>query len=146
MAGTGFINGKEVALTEEENTNANTFHKSRLAFGILEADGKQRIVYNTDEREHYKWLKEDYNIDVETFETMVRGYVMKDKIQFYTGSDFKDTEISHIDKNVFKELLMKAKEVFKSEHTRIFNGVNIGKVGEIWTPKYEVSLDDISKI
>lgn len=143
MAGTGFINGKEVALTEEENTNANDFHRSRLAFGILDADGKQRIVYNTDEREHYKWLKEDYNINTETFETMVRGYVMKDKIQFYTGSDFKDTEISHIDKNVFKELLTKAEEIFKSEHTRIFNGVNIGKVGEIWTPKYEVDLNDI---
>ena len=126
------IGDKIVNLTNEEKSNVATFHQSRVAFSYLPNNDIVTLI--NDEREHRVWLKEDYNIDDETFESLIRGYIKDRRIVIYISSNFDSINKSDIPK-VIKDISKFVLKYFGNGIYEIWNGVNIGKPGKIWTAK-----------
>ncbi len=101
-----------------------TFHLSRVAFAEL-PDGKIVITVD-DAREHRVWLRQDFNIDDDTFEKLVRGYIKADRVVFYKGSQFKPVDND-------ERILAIAQELGSlTDGKNIFDGVKVGNIGEEW--------------
>lgn len=131
------INGKMVELPDEERIAAEKFHRSRLSFAWINGD----LVVNdnmSDDRDHHHWMGEDYGVTDEDFEKLPRGYMMLDKIQLFVGSSF--AQISKADLSIPMRDILKLRDLYRktfpenSGKVWIYNGVTIGKVGEIWSP------------
>lgn len=107
----------------------NDFHKSRIAFAIINKD--LHIIQN-DPRGHKEWLLEEFGLDEQNFEKIVRGYIKEDKIVFYKGSDFTcDSEVCDIAYSYFYKLL----SYTNSRKVNIYAGVIRGEIGEEWKPQ-----------
>ena len=131
------INNQEINLTKEEQENVAKFHKSRIAFAVIfNEDNTYTLALNKrDEREHRVYLKEDFGITDEVFETLLRGYIKEGKIIFYITSYFKSVKQDLITKELINELLNVAKEEFGSGKYNIGNGLAVGLPGkEEWSP------------
>lgn len=133
MTNDAVINRKKIWLTEEESELAARFHKSRIAFAFV----NHEIVYNEDkedERDHMHWLVEDYHLNKNGFEAINRGYILKGKIVFYTGTDFKAINEKDISLCELIKMIEKHNQYFGVSTISVENGVQIGKVGKIWKP------------
>lgn len=125
-----------VKLSRKEKEAAEKFHKSRIAFAWVNGE----LVLNDndeDDRDHQHWLMEDYGISIEEFEKLPRGYMIRDKIQLFTGSTFARIE----DKDLRLPMadILRLRDIYKKKFPNsvsvwIYNGVRVGKVGEIWIP------------
>lgn len=116
---------------DEMYTKAAEFHKSRIAFAIL-SNGEYVITKN-DEREHIVWLREDYDISDEEFETLVRGYIKPGKIMFYKSSSFSPIKDERLLLKYIEEYIgITVLQNFKEGIYSVSNGVKIGKIGEEW--------------
>lgn len=141
------INGKMVELDEKSKTDAENFHKHRIAFAWV---GGQ-LVLNTDpydDRDHHHWITEDYDITVEEFEKIPRGYMMHGKIQLFTGSTF--SPISGDELRLPMSDLIKLRDVYKKDFWTtdtsipVYNGVRVGRVGDIWPPIQQICTLNLS--
>lgn len=136
------INGKEVELAEErvmaERVMAESFHKDQVAFAIVPISNANILVFNEnycDDRDHMHWLMEDYGISSEVVESVVRGYIKPGRIQLYTGSDFKCIDLQKVTLTDLERLEYKHNKHFRAGEIEVFNGVEVGRVGELWEPK-----------
>lgn len=146
------INGKMTTLTKDEMEQAANFHRNRVAFAIV--NGKLWVNTNRhDERDHQHWLMEDFEMSIEEFEQCDRGYMIKDRIQLFRGSDFHPIEdpIGFMEKYA-KSLLQfysfkwkpdPIRGLINDPHFRVCNGVKVGKVGELWDPLEVYTLPDV---
>lgn len=133
MKNDAIINGNKVILSDEDRKAGEAFHRRRLAFAWVNG----QLTFNTnenDDRDHQHWLLEDFGISVEEWETLPRGYMMEDRIQLFIGSDFRPLDTSIISVTDFNNLLHTHATRYNSESVKVYNGVKIGKVGEIWPP------------
>lgn len=133
MVNDAIINKQLIILTEEEQSKAAKFHKSRIAFIYVNG----QIQYNEDDeddRDHMHWAMADYDISYDEFEKAKRGYISKGKIFFYQGSDFSKVEIEEISLQDLVDLIDKHNQYFNNETILVYSGMKIGKVGEIWKP------------
>ena len=133
MKSDAIINGKVVELNDNEKKEAEEFHKKRCAFAWI--DGKLTFNDNeNDDRDHQHWLLDDYGITPEQWEKLPRGYMLPDRIQLFIGSTFSAVPTDSISVTDFAELISKHHTRYKSKEVKIYNGVKIGKVGEVWEP------------
>lgn len=111
------------------------FHTSRVMFAILNG----RIEHTTDDaRGHKEWLTEDYNLTDAEFESTTRGYMKDGNIVFYKGSNFTYDSCVEVDANIYSHKIAK---MYKIEEINVYVGVEVGEIGEIWTPdKYLYKL------
>lgn len=131
------IDGRKVKLSESQKNGVTEFHKSRIAFAIISKHGGgYDIAMNIkDAREHRIYLKEDYNISNEEFETLTRGYIKQGKLMFYISSSFNPVKKELITEQLIKDLLLIAKEEFGNGEYIIGNGLKVGEPGEEWRPQ-----------
>ena len=142
MTNDAIINNTKVELSADEVKRAASFHKSRYAFAWV--NGK--LVFNdneNDDRDHQHWLCEDYGITVEEWENTPRGYMMAGKIQLFIGSQFKPLDTNKISVIDFETLLHTQKNKFGTDKVVVYNGVKVGKVGDIWEPLEKMGEFDL---
>ena len=129
------INKKEIELTEDEIIRASNFHKSRKAFAIID----NKVIFNNtldDDRDHQHWLKDAFDIDIDKFEITPRGYLRPDRIQLFVGSAFSSIDTSELSIENLEILLDKHMELYGyCDKVPVYNGVHIGKIGDIWEPE-----------
>lgn len=133
MTNDALINGKVVTLSDEERVAAEKFHMTRCLFGWV--NGELTIVDDPeDDRDHQHWMLEDYGISPEEFENINRGYMLPFRIQLFVGSDFRPIDLNTISAKDISTLIEFHKTKYRNQIVEIFNGVKVGKVGEIWDP------------
>lgn len=137
MDNQALINGEFVTLNDEQVKKAKQFHLNRIPFAWVKGELKINTS-ETDDRDHQHWLCEDFGLTILKFERTPRGYFIKGRFQLFMGSDFgpipywKSDEIS---KESFYKLLEMYFDRYPDEcDCYIYNGVHVGKVGEIWPP------------
>ncbi|MCM1223248.1 MAG: hypothetical protein NC548_53230 [Lachnospiraceae bacterium] len=141
MTNDALINGEVQSLTDEEKTRAEKFHRERLAFALV----NDQIIFDEnadDDRDHQHWLCETFGMTIEEFENIPRGYIMKGKIQLYTGSRFEQLELGMIKVKHLIRIIDKYKSIYPDIPYRVFNGVKVGKVGTIWPPIKVLTFDE----
>ena len=131
------INGQVITLEDEHAKLAENFHKARIPFMWINGN----VVFNlshTDGRDHQHWACEDFGLTIEEFEEIPRGYMIKDRIQLYIGSDFRpinSVEAVVITEESFNRIVETYFRLYpQSPDVKVYNGVNIGEVGTVWTP------------
>lgn len=137
MKSDAIINGKTITLANSARKAGEAFHKKRYAFAWV--GGK--LVYNDneqDDRDHQHWLLEEYGITPEMFEAVPRGYMMGGRIQFLLGSAFGEVNMDTIKAEDITALVRKHTERYGLDKVEVYNGVIIGKIGEIWKPKTHI--------
>lgn len=137
---TTIINGKQIKLTSDEKKEVEKFHKSRIAFAFLN-DG-QCVINVNDVREHKVYLKEDFGISFEEFEHLIRGFIKLGRIVFYRTLAF--FPIENITKETLSIVSGKALEFFGSGEYEIWNGLEIGQLGQEWEPIHRIGTVFIS--
>lgn len=131
------INGEERDLNKEEQKGVADFHNSRVAFAIIGDKNNYQLAINVhDPREHRVYLKEDFGIDDEKFETLMRGYIKEGKINFYITSYFEKIDFNEISEEMLSDLLNLAKKEFSPGVYTIGNGLVVGVPGgPEWPPR-----------
>lgn len=133
MKNESIINHKTVKLSDSEREAGEEFHKKRYAFAWI--NGKLTFNDNiNDDRDHQHWLCEDYGLTIEDWENTPRWYMIPDRIQMFIGSDFRALDTNLISMGDFHTLLRVHGEKYNTIQVTVYNGVKVGKVGEIWEP------------
>ena len=133
MKNDAVINGKQITLSDEERKAGEKFHLSRYPFAWV----NNQLVFNdntNDDRDHQHWLCEDYGLTVEEWEKVPRGYMMPGRIQLFIGSQFKPMNTQKLSVTDFQELLTRYWHKYGGQKVVMYNGVKVGKVGEVWEP------------
>ena len=133
MNNDALINNQKVILSEEEASRAASFHLNRYPFAWV----KGTLTFNNtpnDDRDHQHWLCEDFGLTVNEFENTLRGYMLPDRIQLFIGSDFRPLNTSLISMSDFSNLLKTHGNRYNTKKVTVYNGVKIGKIGEVWSP------------
>ena len=133
MTNDALLNGQVILLSDTEVTRAADFHKNRYAFAFM----NNTIVFNNnpnDDRDHQHWLLDEFGISPVEFENIPRGYMKKDRIQLFVGSNFSPIDKSILTRENISILLAAHHKRYASKVVPIYNGVRIGKVGDIWPP------------
>lgn len=122
----------------EDNPGAKdaceTFHESRIMFAFPD---KKLAVMTNDNRDHVRWLHEDYGITEEQFEQIDRGYLRKEPetgrimCLVYKGINHASTNVTN---GMVEELKELAAKYWKDTVLRVWTGCKVGKPGEIWEP------------
>lgn len=138
MKNDAIINNKKVKLSDKEVEAGAKFHLSRYPFAWINGE----LVFNdneNDDRDHQHWLCEDYNLTIKDWEKTPRGYMMEGKVQLFIGSDFRKMDMNRVTLydliSIFKHYATR----YSSKEVTIYNGVKVGKVGEIWPPIEKVT-------
>lgn len=125
------INQKNVILNKDEISNAAKFHKERVAFAFI----NKTCVFNedsNDDRDHQHWLCEDYGLSIKDFEKCIRGYMKPGKIFIYQSSHFTKVDLNNLTAMDIITLIVQYRKHYQTEQIELYNGVQIGKVGEEW--------------
>ena len=146
------INGKKIELSEKEQTCVADFHKSRIAFAIIFSENGYTLAINKkDAREHRVYLKKDYNISDEEFETLIRGYIKPGKINFYMTSHFIKIPTNILNEDILNELFSIALNEYGDGEYIIGNGLLVEEPGKEWQPleildKYLIEENNIKRL
>ena len=132
------IDKKEITLSVDELEAEEKFHRSRIPFAWI--NGKLEFLLDPEDlRDHHHWLTEDFNIKDCTFERVPRGYMMRERVQLFIGSNFDciygDFKISLTEIELIKYVYRSIFPVAPLSMVPVYNGVIRGKIGEIWPPK-----------
>lgn len=119
--------GKEITFTDEERAAIGKYHCSRLAFAFK---NDKPLINLHDDRDHRTYLREDFGIDDDEFETLIRGYIKPGKIVFYITSHHSEVEMVPLDYINATKLL--AWENYGAGKYSIYNGVKVGEPGIEW--------------
>lgn len=81
------------------------------------------------------WAKEKLRLSEADYYTAIRGYFMKDVIQFFSGGTSYSPSI-HITNAIVEAACSAYRGKFPDEspYPSIYNGVRIGDVGDVWPP------------
>ncbi|HFL3696523.1 TPA: hypothetical protein ACG3QY_001633 [Clostridioides difficile] len=110
-------------------TSEKEFHKSRIAFAILQ----NKIIYLVNsEMSHKEWLITSKFIEEKEFNEIIRGYIKHNNIYFYKGDFLTDKSVeSSASEYCFKI----HKENNLKLPSKIYIGMQKGKIGDEWKPK-----------
>lgn len=108
------------------------FHTSRVAFAIV--DNKIHTIRN-DTRSHDKWLREEFGIGSNEFESIPRGYIKGYKVQLYIGKDFRPILSKTMLNQSIEKIVAELSCGYPLGVYRIYNGLIPGKPGEEWVYK-----------
>lgn len=132
-----YLNGKMRQLTAEEEKANNEFHQQRQIFCI--AGGSIYFADPFTTEDHFEWMSRTMDMDKDEYETTIRGYIMKDRIQFFIGTAHSAIPdiLSRITIKDIDILAKKYAQVFSDEidtdtSIKICNGVSIGEIGKQW--------------
>lgn len=132
-----YLNGKMKQLTAEEEKANNEFHQQRQIFCI--AGGSIYFADPFTTEDHFEWMSRTMGMDKDEYETTIRGYIMKDRIQFFIGTAHSAVPdiLSRITIKEIDILAKKYAQVFRDEidtdtSIKICNGVSIGEIGKQW--------------
>lgn len=145
MDNKAIVNGKEIILSQAETEAAANFHKNRLPFAWVKGD----LVFNTNEgdtRDHQHWLLEDYGVSIEEWELSNRGYIMDNKIQLFIGSGFEPLDFDEVTESDLRKLVAMHNKIFNRQTVKVYNGVKVGKIGEIWEPLIDLGEFSLTKL
>ena len=106
------------------------FHMSRTAFIIL--DNSIEYLRNSS-LSHKEWCK-NLNIDDETFNSIVRGYITKNNMFYYMGNFECNDTVIKVAKETHEQIAIDN----CLKRYKIFCGVKKGKVGEVWKPLLQI--------
>ncbi len=122
------VNKFEVYKDEVEEKKTRDFHKSRIAFLIVDGEVK---VLKESRLSHFEWAK-SIGIDEDRFNKIVRGYILGDTMVFYKGDFEVDGEVVEASKK-YSSLL---KTICSLEGKfQVYCGVEKRNPGEVWPPK-----------
>jgi hypothetical protein len=108
------------------------FNKSRLSFAVI--DENTLAVNDADERDSRTFLKEDYNINDQTFETLIRGYIKRNYVVFYKTNKF--SECGYIPQYVLRLITKAAVNKYgRGIRYKTYDGLKPGTFGEDWEPR-----------
>ena len=131
------INGKTVELCDTDAKAAEIFHSGRLAFAFVGDGMKLEFCNFGDVRDHQHWLLDEFGVSKEQFESVPRGYVKPGRVQLFMGSGFNkipNPKIGNIHLSQWSAIADKHRELFGTGIVEVFNGVQNGKIGEVWEP------------
>lgn len=112
------------------NDDVKALHSSRIMFAIVNENLK--ISKNCDTRGHKEWFKDEGFLNIQPFDSIIRGYVDETGIYMYVGENFitniqyEQTFLTYI-KDICSLLHL-------SYNLSVFAGMHIGKKGEKWYP------------
>lgn len=95
----------------------------------------------TDHRTCQEWLGSSMGITKDQFQSIIRGYITRDRIQFFVGSDYRFCSEVHSGE------VLSLQRVYCDTYgdnfllRGVFNGVRRGKEGEQWEPIREWNSD-----
>lgn len=110
------------------------FHNSRVVWTIY----KGKMYFALSEKGHKKWFMDTLCIPEDEMETVKRGYIRRSNedwdvlnIVAYKGSNFEPVELTEEETT---RLLWMADLIHECEKIKVYTGVQIGEVGEVWKP------------
>lgn len=113
------------------------FNKDRVAF-IVFGDTVLVQPNSDDERTCKEWMMQDLHMPAEAYYSVSRGYMMPDRIQFFTGGELVYPDAS-ITTYIVREALDLYLKMFPDAcgQPLIGNGCTIGATDEVWPPILE---------
>ena len=121
----------EFTTKDDRAKEESDYHKRRRAFIIY--NGEVFFVKKGEDKSHYEFALE-LGIDKETFSTLCRGYYLDGELVFYKGNFVYDDELVSFAKDYIKVI----KEKLNLGEFKVYFGLNVGQVGEMWRPKFEL--------
>ena len=122
-------------LTDNRNVviilSKKPFNQDRIAFAVV--NGHVRFTEPGDTRTSQQWLS-DFGIGAEEWETLVRGYILPGKVQFFTGPWYTPIDMSVVTAEQFCSIMAEHNTLYPGVRPYAYNGVVKGKPGEEWTP------------
>lgn len=104
---------------------------------FIQINGDVLIKRARDSRTCLEWVR-DMGYTEGQWESAIRGYVVEDRVQFYTGKDYH--AIGYIPSDVLNVLVDYHVSVYGHEPRCIYNGVIKGGPGELWPPIFSIPL------
>lgn len=124
----------------------DNFHDSRVVWAIY--NGK--MYFALSEKGHKKWFMDKLNIPESEFENIKRGYIRRSNkdwdvlnVVAYRGSNFEQVELT--DEETAK-LLWMTDLIHDCEKMRLYSGVKVGDVGEVWEPLTLIKSVDSAEV
>lgn len=139
MINEALINRQMQNISTDEAARAEKFHANRIPFFWY----NNQFTYNKkagDVRDHQHWLLEDFGISQVEFENIPRGYIKDGRIQLFIGSRFDPVDLSSLVSNWKEQVIRLYQAVYNNEVTEIYNGVHIGKIGDVWEPVQKIPI------
>ena len=110
-----------------------TFHKSRLAFMIIDDE----IMYlENSGMSHIEWYR-SLGLDENRFNDIVRGYYKNGRLIFYKGDFMYDDETIECAKKYARII----KEKVNDNNLEVWVGVEKGEIGTEWNPIIKIELE-----
>lgn len=111
------------------------FMKSRRCFAIFPNGLLVWCPQNKASMKCRDWLAEDYNISEDEYDVTVHGSIHKDgHVVIAHGSDYKPVDIGAIQELNMHDIVQHACSYSGLEQVEMYNGVNVGEIGERWAP------------
>ncbi len=114
------------------------FSLERIAF--LFCNGQVRVQDRGDHRACEEWALSELNLSHSEWANSVRGYMLPERIQFFTGENYR------ADLSVTDGCVQKVKEAYKdiygTECDNVFNGVNIKATDTLWGAIYRYDVEN----
>lgn len=97
------------------------------------ADGKLQVQAEDDQRTCEQWVRETLNKGHEDWSVLSRGYLQEDRIQFFTGEDYRS------DPSITASEVQELRDVHEAlygspAHLKVCNGVVSGVADTVWEP------------
>lgn len=111
----------------------DNFTASRAPFIVLHGDVLIKKV--SDGRTCLEWVM-DMGYSKEQWEHAIRGYVMENRVQFYTGRNYGCVQL--VNGEILKALKQYHGSIYGYLPTQFYNGVKVGEAGAVWQPVSEL--------
>ncbi len=112
--------------SKEQKDKMEDFHKKRVAFLII--DNSLHFLCGST-KSHLQWAA-DFGLNEEQFNSITRGYALNNELIFYKGNFTYDNEVIQNAKTYAVQI----KEFCKLESAKVYAGLVIGKMGEMYPP------------
>ena len=127
---------------QEKNKNKaeRAFHQSRKAFVVLNDD----ILVAPDNfaGSHFDLLRQngfDERQAKKIISRQPRGYVLDGSVYLYQGENF-DCLSNENEEKIKNLVLFFQKKAWLKPDGKIYNGMHVGKIGEVWVPVKEFEI------
>lgn len=113
----------------------DNFTTNRTPFIVLHGDVLIKKV--RDDRSCLEWVM-GMGYSKEQWENAIRGYIMENRVQFFTGKDYGCVHI--VNGEILKALKQYHGSIYGYLPTQFYNGVKVGEVGSVWQPISELKV------
>ena len=78
------------------------------------------------------WVNREFGISNEKWESLIRGCIMRDTVEFFTGSNY--TKVDTIPRELIIEAITRHRSIYGLYPIHLYSGVVPGTKGTIWKP------------